>query len=109
MTTTEQFNAVFGTHRGPLTEEARARRDEAINTYSALVKLVEVRAHYHDSDEVLQRLDKALQCAYAKAGGRPDDMKSNVPAYSRDALREVGLVLIGGRLTFTKPLETVNA
>lgn len=104
MTATEQFNKVFGTHRGPPTEETRARRDEAINSYSALVKLVQVRAGLLHSDEVLQRLDKALQCAYAKAGGRPDDMNSrDVRGSSRDALREVGLLLNGGRFTLTKP------
>lgn len=98
----DNFTWLIGNTRG-LTAEQGARRDAAVNTYSALVKLVQIRAA-RDSDEVQQRLEKAQQRAHAIAGGRPVDVNpKDVIDFSCDALREVGLVFDRGRFTLIEP------
>jgi hypothetical protein len=99
----DAFTPIMGNRRGPLTTAERRRREAAVNTYSALLGLVQIRDGLN-SDEVQKRLDKALQCAQANAGGRPDNVSTgDIIDFSRDALREAGLELNGGRLIIIDP------
>ena len=99
----DEFTRVMRNTRGPLNAEQRERLDAAVNTYSALVKLVQIRAG-RDSSEVQQRLDEALQRAHENAGGRPVNVDlRDVIDLSRDALREAGLAFDGGRFALIEP------
>jgi hypothetical protein len=101
--TNDGFDSIMGKRRGLLRGEERARRDAAVVTYSALLELIQIRAG-RDSDEVQKRLDQALQRARTDADWRPDKVRhGDVIDFSRDALREVGLVFDRGRFTLIEP------